>query len=281
MPMPMKNQFLLLFTVFATVLHAQSVEVIVPFYDAGKWGFMNKNKEIVVRPEFQEAYPPSAGLCRVKQDGKYGFIGIDGKIRIRTKYDRAEDFVNGVAMVSRKGKTTYIKPNGKKNTISFGTCGKHFCLTPSFAETITIYEVGKKKGIYRKRSSAVDTLPPKFDSIMPITHQLMYLIKEGKGDFLHEGSFGRGLPYFKEAIDLKYDDLKLFNCDFCREGYRTTFGVKVKGLWGFMEGQIIPEWHIEPRYLSVEGFDNGFALVEFETGRFGYIDDQGNEYFFR
>lgn len=125
----------------------------------------------------------------------------------------------------------------------------------------------------------MDTLPPKFDSIMPITHQLMYLIKEGKGDFLHEGSFGRGLPYFRSYWS-KYDDLKLFNCDFCREGLY-HFRCQSKRFVGVYGGSVDSEWHIEPRYLSVEGFDNGFALVEFETGRFGYIDDQGNEYFFR
>ncbi len=277
----MKYINLILITIFFTNLNAQSIEIIVPFSNNGKWGFMNINKEIVVFPQFEEAYPQANGLCRVKKNGKYGFINSSGKIKIKIKYDIASDFENGIAKVTRKGKTKYIKTNSKKNNRGIALCGNHRCLLPSFQESITIYDVGKKKGIYRSKWSNIDTLPPIFDSIIPISHQLMYLIKDSKGDFLHEGSFGRYQKYFKEAKDFKYQDIKLFNCDMCKTGYSTTIGVKEEGLWGYMEVYIMPDWQIKPKYLAIEVFNNGFGLVEYEKDKFGYVDYQGNEYFFR
>lgn len=79
-------------------------EVIVPFLNKVKLGFMNSEKEIIVCPKYEEAYPPtySPKLSRVKIKGKYGFIYMNDKRVIKSKYDLATDFKYGIFQCHEK-----------------------------------------------------------------------------------------------------------------------------------------------------------------------------------
>lgn len=54
----------------------------------GKYGFINRKGEIVVKPQFQEAASFSEGVAAVFSDGNLNFVGKDGKIveRLSNKY---------------------------------------------------------------------------------------------------------------------------------------------------------------------------------------------------
>jgi len=44
---------------------------------------------------------------------------------------------------------------------------------------------------------------------------------------------------------------------------------------------MVPLDHITPKYLNISSLAKGYALVEYDHGKFGYIDSYGNEYFIR
>ena len=268
-------------------------EKIVPFYNNGKWGLMNSKKEIIVCPKFEEAYPPyGSNLCRVKIKGKYGFLNFEGKYAIKPKYDSANDFEYGISKVTRRGKSFAIRPNGKKHEGIIGICGTHPCMIPSLRKSVNIYEVDSKIGFTHKRinkihsstnETKVDSIPAVFDEIVPVTHQLMYLVKDSMIAFLHEGSIMMDSKYVMENLSFVYEDLELFSCYMCKEGYLELIGFKRNGFWGFGNYNIGNELteKIEAKYLQIESLAKGYAIVEYEMGKFGYIDYQGNEYFIR
>jgi len=289
----MRKTFSILLLIFSASANLIAQDKIVPFLNKGKWGFMNSKKEIIVCPQFDEAYPPYASnLCRIKINGKYGFIDFEGNDVIKTKYDTATDFEYGLSTVTKKGKTFAIQPTGKKFEGINGICGTHYCMRPSIRKTINIYEVDSKFGFTHPQlnktdsignETVMDSIPAIFNKIVPITHQLMYLVKDSMMAFLHEGSIFLSSEHILDNLIFSYQYVELFSCFMCKDGYNDMIGFKKNGLWGYGKYYIGSELNeiIEAKYFKIAPLSKGYAMVEFEKGKFGYIDYQGNEYFIR
>ena len=164
-------QILLFITLFNAVnLDAQSRKVIVPFQENDKWGFMNEDKEVVVSPIYDLAYPPHNGVARIKLGDRYGFVNMSGELIGRVKYTSATDFQRGVAKVEHRGKSYFIKTDGKRNKTQGAYCGHHVnCVRPNIHESVEIISDGGKLGIvferaYRDELGRLqyepDTIPP-------------------------------------------------------------------------------------------------------------------------
>jgi hypothetical protein len=63
----------------------------------GKWGFVNENRKIVIKPVFDDAFPFSEGLAAVKINDKWGYINEDGKMVINPQFDETYGFSDGLA----------------------------------------------------------------------------------------------------------------------------------------------------------------------------------------
>lgn len=58
----------------------------------GKWGFIDKEGNVVVEPQYDNARPFSNGLAAVEIDGKWGYINLeDYKLVIPAEYDEAKE----------------------------------------------------------------------------------------------------------------------------------------------------------------------------------------------
>lgn len=275
---------------FSTIISAQ--EVILPFYNNGKWGFMNKRKEIIVCPKYEEAYPPIYGsnLSRVKMKGKYGFIDHNGKLVIPAKYDAATDFNYGLSTVIKKGKQYNIQTNGKKFKGINYICVTHSCLSPSYYDYDNIYSVNSKQGLvysYKNESDALnqntilDSIPAIFDTIVPISNELVYFVKDSLVAILNKSDLVTSAKQVLSNLIFKYEDIEFFPCNICIDGKSETFGVKMNGKWGYLRHWQISDQMIKPRYLSISSLATGYTKVEYEKNMFGYIDLNGNEYFIR
>ncbi|ECR3642583.1 WG repeat-containing protein, partial [Campylobacter coli] len=53
----------------------------------GKWGFIDKNGEFAIKPNFDDAWYFREGLAKVGLNGKYGLIDKSGKIVIEPIFD--------------------------------------------------------------------------------------------------------------------------------------------------------------------------------------------------
>ncbi len=273
-------------------LNAQRIEtILVPFEKNSKWGYVNFEDSLIVDAVFEEAYPTYGSRGRIKLKGKYGFINENGHIVIKPKFDTAKDFRHGITEVSRKGKTKYIKPDGKENKYGIALCGGIYidCLYPISFFGLDTFKVGDKYGIKISKRIRVngeikyypDTLGSFFDTVKPIGRGFAIL---GKGDkkaiFKCQSSYHNTVNV-DSTMKFKYEEFKFFPCQGDSSRFHDIFGFKSNNKWGFIELYHKPEELIEAKYISINSLERGLTLVEYEEGKFGYVNKYGKEYFKR
>lgn len=79
----------------------------------GKWGYLDRRKRLIVKPQYENAWPFYEGLAAVQKHGKWGYINRYGKTVIAHKFDRPGQFIQGKAKVIYKGKKMYINRYGR------------------------------------------------------------------------------------------------------------------------------------------------------------------------
>jgi hypothetical protein len=109
---------------------AQREIALYPIPDNGKFGYIDENGRVVIKPQFDDAKLFSEGLARVRIKEKWGFIDPSGKLVITPNFeltsnneeanDRSLDFHEGRAAVcfakdsaGRLPKWGYIDQSGK------------------------------------------------------------------------------------------------------------------------------------------------------------------------
>ena len=106
------------------------------FGDIPKLGFIDSAGKVVIKPQFDEAYPFSENLALIRQKNKYGFIDSAGKVVIKPQFDEAYPFSEGLALIRQKNKYGFIDSVGK------------VVIKPQFAEAYSfscgLAVVGKK-----------------------------------------------------------------------------------------------------------------------------------------
>lgn len=78
-----------------------------------QYGYRDESGEVVIDPQFKNAWYFSDGMARVKVDSLWGFIDRSGEVVIEPRYDLAWDFTNGLALVKVDGKYGYIDRSGE------------------------------------------------------------------------------------------------------------------------------------------------------------------------
>src|SRR5215475_737610 len=98
---------------FAFISAAQSpqkgTEKLFPILLNKKWGYINADGDVVIKPQFDGAGEFKEGLAVASLDGRRGFIDGTGQFVIRTKasINLAGSFSEGVAPVIENGKWGY------------------------------------------------------------------------------------------------------------------------------------------------------------------------------
>ncbi len=92
-----------------------------------KWGFLNTQGVLAIKPQFANVHAPSEGMVAVQTGqwkkighgfrswtpGKWGYINTTGKQVIESKFDGADPFSEGYAGILVDGKWGYIDKSGK------------------------------------------------------------------------------------------------------------------------------------------------------------------------
>lgn len=102
----------------------------------GKWGFINKKGEIVIKPQFYETHPFSSGLSQVALSvfEKHGYIDTTGKFIIKPQFDDATAFIDDRAWVLVNGKWGLIDKEGT------------FVINPTYKEVKHIFKIYNQWG---------------------------------------------------------------------------------------------------------------------------------------
>lgn len=87
---------------FNPQVRSQTTSELLRVRVKGKWGFISRSGEVLIKPQFHFARAFSEGLACIAIDshrpGKYGFIDTTGKVVITPQFYVAGDFSNGLAV---------------------------------------------------------------------------------------------------------------------------------------------------------------------------------------
>ena len=102
---------------------AQPTPLLYPIEEGGKFGYIDAQGKVAIKPQFDDAKSFSEGLARVKIGRKWGFINQTGNLVILPQFqlasgqeanNRSLDFHEGMAAVSLDGgKWGYIDRSGQ------------------------------------------------------------------------------------------------------------------------------------------------------------------------
>lgn len=263
----------------------------------GKFGFMDRNGNIVIDPTFDRADPFSEGRAAVGVGDKVGYIDVHGKIVITPQFFAAGGFRFGRAVVkvccggsfeSREidrygiidSKGMYVSPP------TFRALGPYFAngLIPAKTEEGTIGLVDTSGRLVTSGGFGNLAMSGFHEGLASAGKDGRWGYIDPKGSWIvqaqfdNTGAFSEGFASVKVGerwgyIDRKgrfvvnpqYDGASDFN-----EG---RAAVSVDGQWGFIDssGQMV----IKQRYLSARDFHDGLAAVQ--TGRgWAYINRDGD-----
>src|SRR5262245_22314347 len=220
--------------------------------ERGKFGYIDETGRVVIKPQFDEAYPFTDGLAAVSIGEKAGFIDASGKIVVPLRYHGTLPFSDGLAAVfiAEKSGNNRSYPCGYINHTG------EFVIKPQSKFSCTQFQEGF-------------AVVEEYDNSLGESYAT-YLNKEGETGVI--GHLSVGKPY-SEGLALVEDFAKWFFVD--REG-QTVIDLRPGGQRFQMFGD---------RYEPASSFSEGLALVgiirDGTSGysRFAYMNRTGQMVF--
>ena len=210
-----------------------------------KWGFVDKTGKIIIKPELEWAQDFHEGLAGFSKNAKWGFMDKALKTLIKPKFTYVENFSEGLAGICIKDKWGFIDKKGK------------IIIKPKYKK-IEKFENGKAKvefsdteyGYINRKGKLIGVLKLNYGKYCYNDEDLTKKIINGKEVIIDE----EGKPHIKKG----FYDVGCFHEDLAR--------VLVKGYWGFIDKK--GKFVITPKYDNTSiPFNNGRAIVEDGTYR--------------
>lgn len=222
---------------------------LFPIAVSEKVGYINREGNIVINPQFIQASTFSEGLAAIRLGEKWGFIDSNGEIIINPQFDLVKDFSDGMAPVQVGNKWGYIDMRGKL------VINPQFDEVDRFAEGMAPIRRGEKWGFIDKGGKNV--IEPQFDKA--------WLFQEGLAGIRIGERIGFVDRKGKIVINPQFEDARAFS-----EGLAA---VRMDGKWGFIDksGQTM----LNPEYDSGSWFTEGMAPVRIGD-KWGFIDKEGS-----
>lgn len=159
----------------------------------GFYGYLNKEFQWSIPPQFEQVSDFSSGLACVVKDSKYGYIAPTGKWVIFPQFDDASAFACGLARVMKDGKYGYIDLTGDWVTPPKFDSASDFCL--GYASV----EVDKKWGVINQKGEMI--IEPTFGPIVLSEDGVANGVLSAQEYYVK--SRGVGTEYSVGLIDLK------------------------------------------------------------------------------
>ena len=175
------------------------------------WGFIDKQGNVVIEPQFDESYSSGLheGLVDVCKNEKWGYIDMQGNTVVPFDFDWTDPFsADGFAVVKRKSKKFFIDRNGEK--LKTVKCTVVDSIAGGFKEGFAVVKFGKEFGFINTQGEQVfNTL---FESASGFHEGLSCVKKDGKRGYINtkgklvidyqfevSGSFHLGVTTYKKG----------------------------------------------------------------------------------
>ncbi|MFA7116660.1 MAG: WG repeat-containing protein [Bacteroidales bacterium] len=145
-----------------------------PFLFNGKWGYMDLNRTIVIKPEFDEVTDFSKGIARVCKDGKWGVINSNRGELFGFIFDEIKPFNDKIALARKGEKYFYLYQNGEMRKL------------PSTYEFHSYrFGLARVKDINKNKwgfidNSGVFVIDTKYDKARDFVYDYALVVKKGK-----------------------------------------------------------------------------------------------------
>lgn len=140
---------------------------LMPIVQGDKYGYRDKNNQIVIEPKFDKAehfLSRNNGFARVKINNKYGYIDKTGAYVINPEFDELGYFKDELAEAKTGGKYGFIDKRGKV------VIKPMFDSVRDFSEGVAVVSVDKKFGVINKIGEYV--IHPQFDKLCSFSEGL-------------------------------------------------------------------------------------------------------------
>ena len=216
----------------------------------GKYGFINSNNKVVIKPQFDDAFNFKNGHAIIKIDGKFGFVNLNGKIVVEPKYDKVFNFSNNIASVSKDNKFGYVNEIGKEIVpINYD---KAFDFENNGLGRV---QLNNKEGKFDKQGTLV----------IPIEYQRVYREKFGLTLVKKDNKYGYVNTKGKLIIPIIYDDAfdfdKNYQAKVKKDGKTGKISLSGNVTWNIQIGDIV---------------NNGIVFYVDKSGRHGLICSKKN-----
>lgn len=246
---------------------------LIPVKKDGKWGYIDRNGNIIISFKYDKANIFREGKACVKLNSKWGYINEKGENIIPFSYDEAYNFINGVSCVLSNEKYGFIDANGnwivdpEYNYLTSAILGYTFDNT----NTIIFYK-GNHQGLLKMEDGSVKILAkPIYNKIFPFSNgEALYTIQEKDSQGNDIGKSQNGYLDENGSVHISWlggQDIYGLLSEGLRAVYDST------GKWGYVDKNnkvVIP--YI---YDKAENFRNGMAVVGINN-KYGIIDNMNN-----
>ena len=260
---------ILIFTISMCLFSFVKAETLYPYRLKDKWGYCNKQKQIIIPCTYQQTYPFIYGMARVKKNDKYGFINETCQLVIPIEYDNAEDF-GFCARVRKNNKSFYIDKTGKETNCIGNGAIDHQQDLPTLSMDEIFKDENNKYGLKFLRADGKNSdtiLQPMYDNITQIPGIICYILTlNGKQGVINEKQIMQ--------LNIEYDNISVMDY------YGIPMGLLLKknNLYGYAEktGKL----KIDPKYLSLSFYPNSRLLtVKTTDNKTGFVLEDGTEFF--
>ena len=262
---------------------------------AGKWGYLDKNGNISIISEYEEAGNFENGLAIVKLNGKWGVIDIHGRTVFDCIYDSISPFSDGLSLACIGDTSYYLYSDGKHQRLPEGiTFYPYSCGMAKVKKNI--------KG--QDRYGYIDTkglfiMEPEFDAASDFYGNTAFVIFKGKSFAIEKNGRRHRLSFplnpanrtlfLPDGSGLIEQGGKYIFVKYQNEEY-SLLPVRYDMISKFSEGRILVKSEQGPlMYLNTFGtpvlvlpdqcsaagdFSEGKAWVCYD-GKYGFIDKSG------
>ena len=216
------------------------------------WGYINRNSEYEINPQYYDADFFSDGLAKVKSDeGKIGYINKNGEYVIPPIYKNGTAFKEGLAFVVEEGGFPIcIDKSGDKQFVM-----NEAKYVFAFSDGLAMFaNEADKYGFVDKNGKTV--IEAQFEMALPFIGDFAGFWQSESVGFIDKTGKTTIPPKFKEVGYFSEEKAPFF--DGNQWGYIDTNG----------------SYAIHPQFESAGQFKNGLASVQ-QGGMFGYVNKGG------
>jgi hypothetical protein len=285
---------------------ARYVPTLFPARQAGEWGFINGEGELVIEFRYEDAQDFSDGMAAVRVGDEWGYIDESGVMAIEPRFDSAYPFNDGLAQVMTPSGIGYMDKTGELVIPNDPAWRDAFCFSEGLAGVwfaaggVGYIDTDGETVIYMPQATAVRDFS---EGLAAARVGGAYGYVDRTGEFVIEPQFRSGVTEFSdglavvehdflryEVIDrtgrvvavLDYDgvtDLRQGRAAVLVGSWLTADTVisdreSVEYAWGYMDesGALV----VPTRFRLAQNYAGGLARVDEEDGKMAYIDLEGN-----